>query len=60
MYQKFCDQLTNGQKKTCSPPLSGQKFITYTFLNELRKKKKKEKNYASQGTRRTNHKFKNL
>jgi hypothetical protein len=25
-------------KKTCSPPLSGEKFITYTFSDELRKK----------------------
>jgi hypothetical protein len=27
-------------KKTCSPPLSGEKFITYIFSNELYKKNK--------------------
>jgi hypothetical protein len=38
MDQKFCNQLINGQKKTCSPLLSGQKFITYIFLDEFHKK----------------------
>jgi hypothetical protein len=38
MDQKFYNQLINGQKK-CSPPLHGQKIITYIFSDEFHKKK---------------------